>query len=152
MNEFSKILLVDDDFTFSLLAEEVLKKTFSVSRAVTLQAGLCEMDMTKFDLVLLDLNLPDSRGLDTFLKLHQAHPCIATIILSGLEDRDLATRAIENGAQDYIYKSCFDQKCIHNILLFAIERNNRLQKIMSASMDVAKCITHLNSIIGEKSA
>jgi len=69
-----------------------------------------------FDVVLLDLHLPDSWGLDTFLKLHADFPDIPVILLAAVDDENIARRAMEAGAEDYLLKSALEpavlQHCV----------------------------------------
>ncbi len=75
-----------------------------------------------FDAVLLDLSLPDSQGLATFERLHAAAPRVPTIVLTGLEDEELAATAVRNGAQDYLPKSQVDGPLLVRAVRYAIER------------------------------
>ncbi len=59
---------------------------------------------TEIDVILVDLGLPDSQGLDTFCKVHQQAPQTPVVVLSGLDDEQLAVQAVREGAQDYLVK------------------------------------------------
>ncbi|RKY25019.1 MAG: hypothetical protein DRP62_02330 [Planctomycetota bacterium] len=103
------ILIVDDDTIDRRLVERALKEpsqqlTFVLNTAATLTDGLECLKNHSFDLVLLDLGLPDSRGLETVDKLHQAYPQIPVIVLTGLADEETGVKAIKKGAIDYIVK------------------------------------------------
>ena len=73
-----------------------------------LSDGLERLDKGGIDLVLLDLGLPDSRGLDTFFKAHAHAPEIPFVLLTGLDDETLALNAVRQGAQDYLVKGATD--------------------------------------------
>ncbi|MCX7008386.1 MAG: ATP-binding protein, partial [Kiritimatiellaeota bacterium] len=75
-----------------------------------------------FGLVLLDLGLPDSRGIETFLSLHRQVPQIPIIVLSGLDDEPTAIKALQSGAQDYLVKSNVDSHLLVRAVRYAIER------------------------------
>ena len=74
------------------------------------------------DAVILDLNLPDSRGLDTFERLQEQHPGVPILILTALEDESLADEAIRLGAQDYLVKGQFDTGLLVRAIRYSIER------------------------------
>ena len=100
----AKLLLVDDDpdfarvFQISLRAEK--KGFFAVETAHTLESALKVLQEKTFQLILLDLGLPDSQGLETFEKISAAHPEIACVILSGTDNEALSLEAVKKGAQD----------------------------------------------------
>lgn len=74
------------------------------------------------DLVLLDLSLPDSRGLETFTRLHEVAHSVAIIILTGLDDEDIAARAMQQGAQDYLLKWGIEREILLRSMRYAVER------------------------------
>ncbi len=74
------------------------------------------------DVVLLDLGLPDSQGLDTFEKVHSAHPQVPIVILTGLKDDTQAVEAVRRGAQDYLSKGKLDGPLLARALKYAVER------------------------------
>src|SRR6185436_20527626 len=75
-----------------------------------------------FDIILLDLNLPDGQGLDAFIKIHQEAPNTPIVILSGLMDEEIAFQAIHLGAQDYLVKGHEAWEVAARTLRYAIER------------------------------
>ena len=75
-----------------------------------------------FDLVLLDLSLPDSQGLDTFNRLYPHAICLPIVILTDFNDEPLALQAVQAGAQDYLVKGQVDAECLVRALRYAIER------------------------------
>ncbi len=72
--------------------------------------------------ILLDLGLPDSQGLDTFLRLHERCPQIPAIILTGMKDNGLAITAVKQGAQDYLVKEQVNSELLARAARYAIER------------------------------
>ena len=107
-----KILLVDDDQADRKLVELALKKSakrtvkFEVGTAETLAQGLEMLKDGSFDLVMLDLGLPDSQGLVTIEAVRQIYPDIPIIVLTGLAGEDVGVEAIKAGAVDYVTKPC----------------------------------------------
>lgn len=77
-----------------------------------------------FDLVLLDLSLPDSQGLDTFHRLYSHAICLPIVILTDFNDEPLALKAVQAGAQDYLVKGQVDAECLVRALRYAIERKH----------------------------
>ncbi|MCA9138043.1 MAG: response regulator [Planctomycetales bacterium] len=104
---------------------------FSVHHAATLAEGIerlqsdREMNGVMPDAITLDLNLPDSSGLETFSRIHQLFPDEPLIILTDEHDERFAVEAMRLGAQDYVHKSSLDGRTLVRALLYAIERNKR---------------------------
>src|SRR4030067_504990 len=95
---FLKILLVEDSpadsrLLWEMLRDSAIKGRFALDPAVTLKEAISHLSSRKFDLVLLDLMLPDSAGLDTFRAVHKACPDVPVVLLTGLSDENLAARA-----------------------------------------------------------
>ena len=126
-----KLLLVEDDQDDALLTTEILNKNnskeFYLTHKSSLSDAISELSREHFDEILLDLNLPDSQGVDTFRKIRSLTPDIPIVVLSGINDEEIATKAIHEGAQDYIVKEEFSSKCksLINSLCYAIERNKQ---------------------------
>jgi len=121
-------LLVDDDADYCRLVKMALLKSrqsvkFTVEMANSLTAGLERLKNESFDLVLLDLGLPDSNGLETFETVHRLYPCIPVVMLTGLEDQQVSIDAIKKGASDYLVKGAdsFSDILIRTIV-YALER------------------------------
>lgn len=135
MNEESiRILLVEDDEDDAFLLERALTKTapgqFEIVRVGTLESALQALAMSPFQVVLSDLSLPDSRGLETFERIHEADGEVAVVVLTGNDDERLAVRALNEGAQDYLVKGKADGHSLVRSMRYAIERNrsHRLER------------------------
>lgn len=87
-----------------------------------LSDGLAQLAARHVDIVLLDLGLPDSQGIDTFLRVQDVSPRSPVIVLSGMTDRDLAVVAVRAGAQDYLVKSHVTGPLLGRAIRYAIER------------------------------
>jgi len=94
--------------------------------AERLSTGLKQLAEAEVDVVLLDLSLPDSQGLDTFLKLRAQAPEIPVIVVTGLDDEGLALKAAREGAQDYVLKSSASLQSLARLIRFTIERHKIL--------------------------
>lgn len=86
------------------------------------------LDKDKYDIVMMDLSLPDSEGFNTFISVRMHTPQVPIILLTDINDEDLAVRALQNGAQDYILKGQVNGSLLGRSIRFAIERNNATQK------------------------
>lgn len=121
-----KILLIEDNpgdarLIRALLAEEP-GRAFELAQADRLATGLAYLAEHGADIVLLDLSLPDSRGLDTVARTHAQAPAVPIVVLTGHDDSALALKALENGAQDYLVKGEVDGRALHRAIWYAIER------------------------------
>src|SRR5688500_6296692 len=92
-----QILLVEDSPTDVLLAEEAIANypEFQVAHVERLTEAVRTLSALHFDLVLLDLSLPDSQGLDTLLRLRQAIPTIPIVVMTGRDDLEVALRSVQ---------------------------------------------------------
>ena len=121
-----RILLVEDDDGCARLLEIVLSHwqydAFQVRRAENLSTAIRTVTQEETDLALLDLGLPDSQGIDTFVRMHAAAPAVPIIVLTGTDDEELATRTIQQGAQDYIVKGLKDNSSLVRTIRYAMER------------------------------
>jgi glutamate dehydrogenase (NAD(P)+) len=102
--------------------ETASSANFEVTRVETLADGLTQLKTGNFDTVLLDLMLPDSRGLDTFLQVRKAAEEIPVVILSGTSDVSMAAKAMEEGAQSYLVKGHVNGEQLARSLRYAIQR------------------------------
>jgi serine phosphatase RsbU (regulator of sigma subunit) len=121
--------LVEDNGGDARLVQELLTEvggiTFELERVDRLAAGLTRLARGGIDIVLLDLSLPDSHGLETFLRVHAVAPRVPTVLLSGLDDETLAVLAVQRGAEDYLVKGHMDGGGLVRALRYAIERTRR---------------------------
>ena len=121
-----KILLVEDNRGDARLIQEMLEEVdageFDLVCAETLAEALKCFDETTVDVILLDLTLPDSHGLDTFLKINNRAPAIPVVVLSGFGDESFAVEAVRRGAQDYLTKGHTDSDLVVRALRYAVER------------------------------
>jgi PAS domain S-box-containing protein len=126
MNDALKVLLIEDNPGDARLIRETLLSEkaglFHLESVDRLSAGLQKLSAQKIDVILLDLGLPDSQGFDTFLKVKILAPHIPVVILSGLNDEELAAHAVREGAQDYLVKGKVDNNLLVRSLRYAIER------------------------------
>jgi DNA-binding response OmpR family regulator len=121
-----KVLLIEDNKGDSAIILEMLKESdnaqFELIHTPRLKAGLSLLENEKFDVILLDLGLPDSEGLKSFKVILKKNPTIPTIILTGLANEEIGIKAIKYGAQDYLVKGEFNGKLLVRAIQYAIER------------------------------
>jgi signal transduction histidine kinase len=117
-----RVLVVDDSDIDFMLVERALGTSFNLHRAKSLLGALEAVATEQFDLVILDLSLEDSRGYETFEKAQQAISGVPILILSGLDDDELAMRAVANGAQDYVCKQRLMDYPLDRAARYAIHR------------------------------
>ncbi len=128
-----KILVVEDNYgDFLLLKESIYLSKIPASAielADTLEAAKQYLQQSTPDVILLDLFLPDSTGLESFTDLQEHIGESAVIVLSGLSDTKIALEAIALGAQDYLAKGEFDEKILERTISYSIERRRNLEKL-----------------------
>lgn len=120
-----RLLLIEDDENDAFLLRELLAQSsvaFDVETAGSMSHALARLKTGGIDLVLSDLTLPDSGGIHTFISIHSAAPQTPVIVLSGLDDEDLAMQIVEKGAQDYLVKGRIDCALLTRSIRYAIKR------------------------------
>ncbi|HVS65580.1 MAG TPA: EAL domain-containing protein [Thermoanaerobaculia bacterium] len=120
------VLTIEDDPVDAKLVRQYLAKLglrCEVLHRDRLSAGLARLAEGGIDLVLLDFSLPDSQGLASFRALHSQHPDVPVIVLTGMDDDELATRAVAEGAQDYLIKREVDAPLLGRAIRYALERH-----------------------------
>lgn len=124
--ELASVLLIEDNPGDVRLVREHLGERFGsacrVHAAETLDRGLRWLDTGRADVILLDLSLPDSQGLQTYLSVHAHAPATPVVILSGQDDDDLALDAVRAGAEDYLAKQHADGHSLVRTMRHAVER------------------------------
>lgn len=122
----AKVLLIDDDEAEFHLVSELLsdkKQQFQLVWVDNLKKGIEHINAEKVDVVLLDLFLGDSRGLETFKRMKELVKNTPIVILSGLDDEQSAVDAIQQGAQDFLVKDTVDGNRLSRVIQYAIKRN-----------------------------
>ncbi|NDD39149.1 MAG: PAS domain S-box protein, partial [Verrucomicrobia bacterium] len=117
----TRVLLIEYCPADALLIGGLLATGFTVTHVTDLGAGI-KAAHGPFDIVLLDLFLPDSRGLDTFTQFHSLHAELPILVMSGLDDEHFAESAVRDGAQDYLVKGQMDEVLLRRAVRYAMER------------------------------
>jgi two-component system phosphate regulon sensor histidine kinase PhoR len=138
-----KILLIEDSPGDARLLREMLVEirdaAFELEWVDRLSAGLERLAQKDIDAILLDLSLPDSKGLDTFTKVHAQAPHVPITVLSGLDDTALAVKAVREGAQDYLVKGEVDGNLLARTIRYAIERK-RTEEALRESLQFSSSL------------
>ncbi|MBD0344883.1 MAG: response regulator [Coleofasciculus sp. Co-bin14] len=147
----TRILLIEDDFQDVDLIEELLAQVqqfqVSIEHVDRLVPSLEYLRRGEIDLVLLDLSLPDSQGLDTFRRVYAQSVQVPIIVLSGLTDEQVAVAALQEGAQDYLVKGQFDSNLLVRAIRYAIERQRLLLTLMQQTQTIQASEQQLRTII-----
>ncbi|MBL4851867.1 MAG: response regulator [Gammaproteobacteria bacterium] len=127
------ILLVEDDSGDADYLQDIISDAPGVSVNITisdrLENALRALAETDFDTVLLDLNLPDSNGIETFKKIHEPNKNTPVIVLTGLNDESTALKCMQEGAQDYLDKTGLSCSLLMRTIRHSIERQRLLQVV-----------------------
>jgi len=147
-----RILLIEDDPDDLALTRRVFGRTkaaqMRLTAARTMKEALAAFGREPFDAIVADLNLPDSRGRETFDKLAEAAPGTPLLLLTVVNDEDLALELVNQGAQDYIVKGDLSPALLARAVFYAIERKdfNRKQAELVASL--GKALTEVKTLSG----
>ncbi len=128
MNDKKKlnILFIEDNPGDVRLIRELLNSLHGFSYTIKNIASLNELDSSvledSFDIILTDLNIHDSNGIQTFKKVYTLFPNIPIIVQTGISDKELGELAVSEGAQDYLVKGSFDEQLLYKSITYSIER------------------------------
>jgi DNA-binding response OmpR family regulator len=127
----AEVLLIEDDLGDARLVKEMLAEAgdpgFNLSHAVRLADGLRLLAARRFDIVLLDLTLPDSAGMITLLKVkNAARAGVPVVVLTGLDDDVAGSWSLQEGATDYLVKGKVDANLLEFSIRYAIEQKRGL--------------------------
>jgi len=129
-----RILIVEDSKTDRDLLHYILEERFhrdaEFPMAENLKTAFAYLDQGNTDCVILDLNLPDSAGKETFEKISERYPEVPILVMTNNKDRELAISMIQKGAADYIIKDFTDGEDIFRRVLFAIEKHRTTVRVL----------------------
>ncbi len=133
LTERIRLLLVEDNpIDVEMLREdltEVENVTFDIQHFDRLRDGIQALEDNDFDVMLLDLGLPDSQGLESFIQAHAKAKNVPIVVLSGLDDETLGIEAVRSGAQDYLVKGKSDKYALTRSLTHAVQRHQLLMEL-----------------------
>lgn len=122
-----QILLVEDSPTFAQAVHHSLRgdaagSEVEITHVTRLDEALRLVQRQELDVILLDLTLPDTRGLETARRMHAAAPTVPIVVLTGSDDDTLGLQAIREGIQDYLVKTQTDLRALPRVVRYAMER------------------------------
>lgn len=138
-----RVLLIDDDAQDRRLVKHALsegsgKNRFTTEEADSLQAAEEHLKNNSFDIALLDLNLPGSHGTETVQNFRRINAEIPVVILTGLEDEDMAIEAIKAGADDYVAKGNLSNDLLPRSIRYSIERKKTEMNLRQAKQEAER--------------
>jgi PAS domain S-box-containing protein len=133
MEKNIKILLIEDNPGDAYLIGEQLEEfanfSYKLVNVETLNEAINLLKEQTFDVLLLDLGLPDSDGINTFLRIYKKNPLIPIIILTGLNDENIGSYAVKKGAQDFLVKGQIEGRLLQSTIQYSIERKKAEDRI-----------------------
>lgn len=133
-----RILLIEDSPAYAeavqLILGEVNVDEFDLVHVTRIAQAKQQLDLGIFDVILLDLNLPDSAGYETFANMHTYAPEIPIVVMSSNDDTALAVRTVREGAQDYLVKGEETLKPLTRAIHYAIERQKAQSRLQNLSL------------------
>jgi len=125
-HEVCDVLLVEDNLIDAQLVRRLLRRVtaayYRITHVRTLNDAVLSAEEMTPDVILADLNLPDSRGTQTVSSLQTSYPDIPLVIVSSWEDEAISLRSVKAGAQDYLVKGHIDGANLHRVIRYAVER------------------------------
>jgi CheY-like chemotaxis protein len=137
--ELLRVLLVEDNAVDAKFITGLLRlptATLQCQHVTRLTEALGHLERNNPDVILLDLNLEDSAGYETFYRIRQAAARAAILVLSGSDDEDLAIKTVREGAQDYLVKGTFDGRLLLRSIRYAIERKRSEEALRQSEATV----------------
>jgi len=144
-----KVLMIEDSPTDARLISEYIKLSKLVEieliDADRVSTGLKKISNDNFDVLLLDLSLPDANRLEALEKITAFTKDLPIIVLTGLKDEEIAISAVKKGAQDYLVKGNFTKDSLIRSIIYAVERNKAQKELKKQKMLLESAINALNN-------
>jgi DNA-binding response OmpR family regulator len=136
------ILLIEDNpgdaFLIKFYLEESIWKNSNLIHAEYLKTALDLLSKNTFDVIILDLNLPDSTGMETLNAILKEKKDAVVIVLTGLQDEELGMKTVQSGAQDFLVKGQFDGKVFNSSIRYAFERAQTRRELSQSAENISK--------------
>ncbi|HVE76405.1 MAG TPA: SpoIIE family protein phosphatase [Actinomycetota bacterium] len=133
MDRTLNVLLIEDNPGDADLLREYLgsggSQQFALDWVERLSDGVWRLSNARYDVVMVDLTLPDSHGLETFAAVRAHSPSVPVVVLTGLDDENLALRAVQMGAQDYLIKGTVNAQILVRAIRYAVERKRAEEEL-----------------------
>lgn len=148
--EVCRVLLIEDDFDFARTVRARLRLCSSLTFEV-LHIGCLSQLQTLFqedvvDIIVLDLGLPGSKGLETFMRVREVALTVPIVVMSGSDDDEVAMKAVQMGAQDYVLKGQEDSGMLVRVLKHSLERHKIKEKLNNAASELMKANCKLENL------
>jgi two-component system, cell cycle sensor histidine kinase and response regulator CckA len=147
--ELSHLLLIEDNAGDARLLREMFNENGSPTTELTHVVSLREAERylaeRAVDIILLDLGLPDAEGLSAVRRAQAAAPGVPLVVITGLDDESTATRALQEGAQDYLIKGQIETRGLLRALRYAIERKLMEEALSVEKEQVRRSLVHLTA-------
>lgn len=144
------VLLIEDNegdaFLLKFYLGESETHAFTFDHAESLAAAFSNLRTQKYDIILMDLNLPDSKGLASIKDLLNEFPNNLVIVLTGLMDEKIGLDAVRYGAQDFLVKGRFDSKVLASSIIYAFERFMLNHKLAKATAEISAGFERFNNL------
>jgi CheY-like chemotaxis protein len=145
------VLLVEDSPVDARVIENLLAESgpsqFTLTKRGTLEDALDHLARHRAGVVLLDLNLPDSDGLGTAIRVLDAAPEVPVVVFTGIDDEGVGVLAVQEGAQDYLVKGRVTAPLLRRTIQYAVQRQD-LRSHLQAALDQAKAWeTNLRNVL-----
>lgn len=132
-----RVLVIEDNEIDAMFVRRLLESNlqirFQMEHAECLADALVRLQTTDYDVALIDLNLPDADGLESFDQVRALDARLPVVVFTGSDDEELGLRAIENGAQDFMAKNHVTGQMLFRSLRFAIARQRKVMGIQAAA-------------------
>ncbi len=149
-----RVLLIEDNSLDTRLVGDMLGRTkpgpFALTSSKTLSSGLSLIESEEFDILILDLGLPDSEGIQTLRAVRARAPRLPVVVFSATGDEELARLSIAEGAQDYLFKGEADRNLLVRSIHYAIGRKEIEQQLMGAHIELEERVRNRTAQLKEK--
>ncbi|MBT3879910.1 MAG: diguanylate cyclase [Candidatus Scalindua sp.] len=133
-----KILYVEDKIENVILmrefTNEIKNVRYEMTHAQQLDEALLELDSERYDIIILDLSLPDKQGLDIITMVCERAPEIPIVVMTGMDDETMAIKALQRGAEEYLVRKKMNNHALSRILRYAIMRHKGRAELQSLSL------------------
>ena len=150
-----RVMLVEDLDEHVQLLEQLLAAQadlFRVEVVGTLADALCRLTRATADVVLLELTLPDSEGIETFESIAEAAPELPIVVMSGIQDVTLALETVHRGAQDYLVKGRVDHNLLTRSIQYAVERKRAQIELRHANEQLERRVRERTEALQQANA
>lgn len=149
--ESIKVLLIEDNLAdarfIEIMLKEVESQLYTLKSTSTFKEGMALTRSEHFDVMLLDLSLPDSFGLDTVKNANNEMPEIPIIVLTGRNDEDFAVEVVNTGAQDYLVKGNIDAALLSRAIRYAVKRKELEVDLKKINRRIEESEARMNVIV-----